>query len=686
MPYHPTCNRPIPRSTLEGGAAVFLLTVEYAGATLRYSSKACEVPSSATGLTLPWRGMLPSMQVSEAIDVLSQEPQAPKISIAVPVVEPIAQWVAWGHRVDRARGELAWWVEGTTWESRQVLVSGPLRGATVPALGEPWSFTLEPEQPGAGGRILKPRREVSRDTAGGTVAVEEEGKAYPMVFGGPGAEVQRKSFLTRRHAGSPARIWTESTPGTVTHVLLCEGHASQSGPVRLLRRGCADPADDGFSDIERAFTLTADDLGHPITILDVSTLSAAQRTARQWWVSWRRAAGALSVQSTRRQRHSYSFAYTDAPITDFVLARFEAGDVVSTRTIDVTQDFDGVSNEIKYLDSNNNAFEYVSSGDVDETTIATYTVAESTPIDLTGYVQLTVAASGATQGTATVSVIIERQSSRHTLGELLMWLLTRSNRRVPYGEWQGVANLLTSPVAGYIDAEVSPWEYLLNEVLPLCPVSLRYGPSGVHPVLWRWWATADDALWDLEHGVDGVVRLPDMRSARADAETNTEAVFEYGWDPEAQIYRLTQEMKSEPEGVGAGLVSSASDSGGGATELGVQAYGARTLPIQSRIVYKRRTADWVMRWKLAAEGWAHRLVTVECRQSAGHLQVGDVVTYTDADLAITSAVALVQGRELTDGGRIRLQLVLVDGLSSTSTGPNSNDGPGDRTGKPDPQA
>ena len=697
--YQPPCDRFIPRELLETGRAIFLLTIEYAGQTLRYSTKATTVTSSGAGTTRRYKGALPSLSPRSALDVLSQSPEAPSVSLSLIVDEPIAQWVDWGHRLESGVGELAWWVEGSTWEQRQVLIRGPLLGAKYGGTGDPLSFTLEPQLRGVGRPMLRARDVVGIDTVG-TAAVEAaEGEVMPLVFGSPGTTHTRhaevggvKTRVTRPVAGSPAPRWTEDADGVLA-VLMCYGHVSVVGNVRVFYKGSPDIGD-GNTEMDGAdVTLSEDARGEPVTILDVSGLSTAIRKSTEWAVGWVDASGAIAEGRAIETSHSITLTSAD-PSANYPLLTFAPGDRVHARTATVNVAFDDAAVTLDLHPAGNlgdtTYDQFVPA--FDPTTIGAYTAPE-TVVKRAGDTLVAVFSPAAsTIGSVTITATMESRRSLanvgpvDTLGRLISWLVARSGQRLARGEWYALEREFPQDVAGFINKPASYWEYLRDVVLPICPISLRFGPEGVYPVLWRWHAGPGRAVADLVDGTNGVVVIPEVSSARADGEVNTAAFIEYGWDPLYNKYRAQQWLKSQPDDQEDGWRTLTGDSAAGIVELAAQTYGVgRVLDLESRIIHTRPTADWVLRHKLAAEGAAHRRVQVETGQAHGYLREGDVVTLTASTLSLTSAVGLVHSCRRSDVGRVMYGVLLVEGYDAVSTGSTADKGGGYRPGDPAPQ-
>jgi len=108
------------------------------------------------------------------------------------------------------------------------------------------------------------------------------------------------------------------------------------------------------------------------------------------------------------------------------------------------------------------------------------------------------------------------------------------------------------------------------------------------------------------------------------------------------------------------------ESGGSAEEfpsrravLSLARSGPRVVQITSDVVYDQSTALAVCEDILSRDAFAQRAVVYQVPQEYGHLDVGDVVTLTDAERHFTNLVALVEGVQW-DGDVLTLRLLLIE--------------------------
>lgn len=129
------------------------------------------------------------------------------------------------------------------------------------------------------------------------------------------------------------------------------------------------------------------------------------------------------------------------------------------------------------------------------------------------------------------------------VGDLALFLLRRSGVRWDRGRWRVAAELLnTYAVGGSIEQPVDPWQYLIDAVLPLAPVSLAVGPLGVYPIVHRFDVPAARTLIELNHyaptatAIPGYV-LPECLEDVVESSWLPSHRVRYAWDGALQDYR-----------------------------------------------------------------------------------------------------------------------------------------------------
>ncbi len=77
-------------------------------------------------------------------------------------------------------------------------------------------------------------------------------------------------------------------------------------------------------------------------------------------------------------------------------------------------------------------------------------------------------------------------------GDVLLWMLRRSTVPVDRRRFAALRERLNQYiVGGYVNAEARPWDWVVDHLLPILPLSIVGGPAGSYPILWPIRAHAD---------------------------------------------------------------------------------------------------------------------------------------------------------------------------------------------------
>jgi hypothetical protein len=256
-----------------------------------------------------------------------------------------------------------------------------------------------------------------------------------------------------------------------------------------------------------------------------------------------------------------------------------------------------------------------------------------------------------------------------TAGDYLAWLLRLTEQQVDHGRTNAARDALRAFTIGtYLDESVTVADYIREAVLEIVPVSLAVGPRGVYPYVWRWDATAADAVAhldvtedpDLER--DGLVTYED-----GDRVVNTLQLL-YQWNPQTEAYGAeiwaVGDPASRPRGLRFGgstatLTRSYWTDPVLATSVG--RYGIRRETLETAIVADVLTAEHVLAWRSRRWALPSRVVDYTCPQRWAWIEPGDLVTVTDPDLAWSERLCLVQSRAWASDGSVRYTLRVQEG-------------------------
>ena len=263
-------------------------------------------------------------------------------------------------------------------------------------------------------------------------------------------------------------------------------------------------------------------------------------------------------------------------------------------------------------------------------------------------------------------LIDEAIGALETAGDYLAWLLRLTEQQVDHGRVNAAREALRAYTIGtYIDESVTVADYIREAVLDLVPVSMMTGPNGVYPHVWRYDATADDAVAHLDVTEDpdierdGLVTYED-----ADKIANT-VTLAYRWSPLFEGY--TSVMTSRGDGrvprlqYGAGVGDPLDYYADPVLARSFARYGVRRATIETSLVHDVLTATRVLAWRSRRWALPSRVVDYTCPQRWAWIEPGDFVTVTDPELAWSERLCLVQSRAWASDGSVRYTLRVQEG-------------------------
>ena len=576
-------------SVVAGRRIHWLLTVEWAGLTIRLADDQLDVVTEA-GTSLQYDAGLDAVELTEAISLLGDS--VGQLSIPIEFLPPpgqsIAERIAAGDDFSSARGELARWVEGTTYEERRVVLSGRLSDPEYGGDDEPVSTSLEevlyedtsiiPAATLATSSTTWPHADSLSDAWIGTT--------YPIIIGRPGTvdtDIGPQGWVP----GAPA-LWVDHradfhTARTGYHpaissglVLVVAGH--HVGATRVYLN-----TDQDTTGI-RAFVYNGfDQLGQPIAFVP-------------WYAE---------ITSTGTDPYEYDLAgvYTDENVDSDGITAYGLGSV-----------------------------------DIDDS----YQAAEQLPIYVGWYDPIS---SG---GGVDAAGRLVREA-----GDVLEYLLGLSSLAVDRGRLAAAKPMLSRYLLdGCISARVSPWDVLRDEILPLLPVSLVSGPSGLYPVVWRYDARPEDADHVLDADADPAIER-DGRVRYDSSDRANRLTLSYAYSYRRRVYAasVTYGADGDADAVGNPLCTWA------------RARSGRELDqtTETAWVYDTSTAYAILAWRSYAYCLPSRTVDYRVPESDYvHVERGDVVRLTDSTVYLEGVTALVLEVRTDGGGYLMLTLRLLD--------------------------
>ncbi|HJN76511.1 MAG TPA: hypothetical protein QGF58_21460 [Myxococcota bacterium] len=278
--------RPFYRGELVGTDLIWLLSIEYAGRTFRFSSEPVNVTHDDG--TYVHRGHLPPLAVQEAARAFSNEPEMLSASFDLLFPINVAAFEARGHDLSSATGELALLLRGGTWETRRVLFSGAVVQPEYGAEGEPVAFSLEEQPWDDRGVTHDPSARLTPQTwadGSGGFRGAHAGRYYPLVYGTPGKYTAADGTASTTSGSSTMILTRSGTDSEDADKILIAGHQVNATTVRVFN-------DKGNNDL--AVTTETDLLGRTVSTVDVTSIGSSgsdRRKTQEFYVGWNDASG-----------------------------------------------------------------------------------------------------------------------------------------------------------------------------------------------------------------------------------------------------------------------------------------------------------------------------------------------------------------------------------------------------------
>jgi len=241
-------------------------------------------------------------------------------------------------------------------------------------------------------------------------------------------------------------------------------------------------------------------------------------------------------------------------------------------------------------------------------------------------------------------------------GDVLLWAMPQTDIVYDVGALLAVrVELNRYKIDCVIDAtpeqRVDLWEWVVENVLPILPVSVAQTDLGVRFVLWRYDATPGDAVADLTEG-ENASRLGDVGYASRDGIAN-ELRFSYG--PSARVGRTVF-----TEVVTGHALTLASDDDASPHVDCVKSdreFGLLPYEWSSQVVWDPATAARVARNEARRRALQPRHVGYAVPPDVGApIEAGDVVKVSDVAVGIVEALFFVLHKPADEGEFFALHL------------------------------
>ena len=612
---------PWSRADLLAGQRHYVVTLTLGSRVLHFSHEALDIVQADGSFISVAAGLIADIDATRALQI--QQTTVPLRSVSMSIITEAEDWaaiVADGYDLAAGVGELSEWIPGRTWEDRQIILTGLLDAPTYGGRGEPLAYTLKNHPMQDRGQILPPTAIVDAQTWP-NAHEHAEGRNYPLVIGQPGL------IGSTRYHGSPGLVVSVAA-GTV---LICDGEV-QASKVSYLEE--ADPEKWVSVDVDK----TTDGRGRTVSTITMNGETWVAHSSGSTVDFFAPVSGADAGETEDGFYRGYvgKFSATTATAAlrnvEFLIIRWNSDfSLGGSQGRARVEQFDGTSLP-------------AAPGHLDEAVVR--------PV-LDGQVQICWTGGGGILNRTRTSLL-------RTAGDVLEHLFQASTLNVDRGRTAAAAELLQGYLIDcYIDDPVGVWEWIQGNLLPILPISIRYGPSGLYPIVWR--SVIEDEQGSLVQSLnadDGdIVRVGVVEtSSTLHGELANTIRVAYAVDSESGDHRAAYLLHGDPDRISNGSATASSRM----TRVSVARYGEIPVELQTSVVWDRSTAAAVAYQAALRHALPVRRINYLCPQAFGWLEEGCGVQLTDSELSLSNAFGLVsEVQDYTDGS-CRIQVTLLD--------------------------
>lgn len=605
-----------PPESVGASLIYWLVTIDYGGTVIRLSTDTLHIPNAATGEVLVYRARLGELRFSDALGAIGEVSEGASVPINAVMPVNVALMEAEGHRFEGSPVELARWTRGTDFSERRRVSLGEVVDPRIGPDNEPVSLSVK-SVPWEDERIIPGEnlRVIARNfSSTDTLDDGEIGKYYPIIFGTPGKvspQVLTREWITASRARRSDRTTTPVFDGAFNIIgfnnliAVLAGHHVKATRVWVSTN--ADPGGERFGVYN-----TEDERGQPIAVLFATpdgSITTGSSSSTDWEIS----------DPDGNTTYGLGRAIDGAPAS----ATDAQGSVIDASYQPFSASVD------------NGRFDL-----------------------FVGWLNDAQDSGGGEGGLIGAGGDLIRGA-----GDVLHWLMRQSNKPIDHGRFAAAAPLLNGfKIDAVIDSPVKPYDFARDEILPLIPARLVTGPEGIYPVVFRYHATASDAVATLDTGIDPRIQ----RGSRIRVDSSRIAnnfILDYAYSVRTSKYWATAELGAGPFDSDAPEVKASIY-----CKLSQQRYRyangrARvvTRKLQSRVIYDSATAQAVLAWQARAYSLAVREVSYLVPEKEwAWLERGMVLLLNDPEIHVSGWVVHVLDVQILDNDLLGLELMYLE--------------------------
>lgn len=243
-------------------------------------------------------------------------------------------------------------------------------------------------------------------------------------------------------------------------------------------------------------------------------------------------------------------------------------------------------------------------------------------------------------------------------GDVILWWLDQSSLPLDRGRMKvQSARLNRFNLDCYVYEPTTAYQWIMENLAPILPISYREGADGAWFAAWRYDATPQDSVMRLDADTEFVTRESRITTSGL-SDVRNEITLEYApRQGDRLLKRMTITGDPDPD--------DGNQIGSYLCKLSQQRYGVQRHRLTTTVVVEDATAAAILGNLAQQLCLPRRRVTYSGPPDLEALEVGDVVTLNDAVVHITDQLALVEEIGVEDE-MVSLNLLLLDSPLSRS--------------------
>ena len=226
-------------------------------------------------------------------------------------------------------------------------------------------------------------------------------------------------------------------------------------------------------------------------------------------------------------------------------------------------------------------------------------------------------------------------------GDICRWALSKTRSKIDYQAWAGIAPILNKyKFAGYInDPEVSAWDWLIGNIIPWLPISIRTGPHGLTPVLNQMQTITNlEPICDIDIDTNAEIeQISAVETMMSTSDLINQYTFSYNKRGYSQDYtkhvRVTDiEIKNY-------------DIRSDYSARSINLYGVKNGSGHSDYVYDDDTAAMIALQQVNKLSFPNRSINISAPFHYGWLQIGDIINVNSGNLFLSNQKSILIEKE-----------------------------------------